>query len=102
MKTSKYEWLKRSRTFLYDAYWPPFTSEPKYTPEEGIAVAKRMNANVIRFGSIGKWGMYPSKIFPHHPDLRGRDLLGGTIDLAHRNGIKIIVYIQCHTPSQRK
>jgi len=52
-----------------------------------------MNANVIRFGSIGKWALYPSKIMPRHPDLKERDLLGGTIDLAHRNGIKIIVYI---------
>ncbi|OGV38277.1 MAG: hypothetical protein A2X48_07040 [Lentisphaerae bacterium GWF2_49_21] len=88
-----YEWLRRSRTFLYDAYWPPFTPELKYTPEEGIAVAKRMNANVIRFGSIGKWALYPSKIMPRHPDLKGRDLLGKTIDLAHRNRMKIIVYI---------
>ncbi|HBC88991.1 MAG TPA: hypothetical protein DCZ94_18790 [Lentisphaeria bacterium] len=88
-----YEWLRRSRTFLYDAYWPPFTPELKYTSEDGIAVAKKMNANVIRFGSIGKWALYPSKIMPCHPNLKGQDLLGGTIDLAHRNGIKIIVYI---------
>jgi hypothetical protein len=38
---SKYEWLKRSRTFLFDAYWPPFTPELKYTAKNGIAVAKK-------------------------------------------------------------
>ncbi len=90
---NNYEWLRRSRTLLYDAYWPPFTPELKYTPEEGISVARKMNANVIRFGSVGKWALFPSKIMPRHPDLKGRDLLGRTIELAHRNGIKIIVYI---------
>lgn len=88
-----HEWLKRSRTFLYDAYWPPFTPELKYTAEDGIAIAKRMNANVIRFGSIGKWALYQSKIMPRHPDLKGRDLLGETVELAHRSGIKVIAYI---------
>jgi hypothetical protein len=90
---SYYEWLRRSRTLLYDAYWPPFTPELKYTAEDGIAVAKKMNANVIRFGSIGKWALYPSRIMPRHPALKGRNLLGETIRLAHKNGIKIIVYI---------
>jgi hypothetical protein len=52
-----------------------------------------MNANVIRFGSIGKWALFQSKIMPRHPELKGRDLLGETIKHGHKNGVKIIAYI---------
>jgi hypothetical protein len=39
---TRYEWLRRSRTLLYDAYWPPFYPELGYNAQKGIAVAKRM------------------------------------------------------------
>ena len=87
------EWLRRSRTLLYDAYWPPFYPRLDYDPEKGIAIAKKLNANAIRFGTIGKWALFPSKIMPQHPNLGGRDLLGETVKLALKNGIKIIGYI---------
>ena len=87
------EWLRRSRTLLYDAYWPPFYPRLDYDPGKGIAIAKKLNANAIRFGTIGKWALFPSKIMPQHPNLGGRDLLGETVTRASKNGIKIIGYI---------
>lgn len=90
---SEFEWLRLSRTLLYDAYWPPFYPSLDYKAEDGIQVAKELSANVIRFGSIGKWALYPSKIMPQHPDLQGRDLLGETIRLARESKIKTVVYI---------
>ena len=90
---SEFEWLRLSRTLLYDAYWPPFYPSLDYSAEKGIQVARELSANVIRFGSIGKWALYPSKIMPQHPDLKGRDLLGDTIDLAKKSDIKTVVYI---------
>ncbi len=36
---------------------------------------------------------YPSKIAPAHPSLNGRDLLNEMVEEAHRNGIKILVYV---------
>ncbi len=87
------EWLKRSRTLLYDAYWPPFHPRLDYDPAKGITVAKKLNANTIRFGTIGKWALYPSAVMPRHPSLGGRDLLGETIKLASKKGVKIVAYI---------
>ena len=64
------EWLRRSRTLLYDAYWPPFHPRLAYDPAEAVAPAVRLGADAIRFGTIGKWALYPSRVMPNHPDLR--------------------------------
>lgn len=88
-----YQWLRESRTFLYDAYWPPFAPDLEYEPAAAIAMAKQMGANTIRFGCIGKWALYPSDIIPQHPDLEGRDLLGETMKLARDENIKMIAYV---------
>ena len=85
--------LKSLRTFLYDAYWPPFTPGLNYDPAHGIELCKKANANAIRFGSIGKYALYPSKIVPNHPKLNNRDLLQETIDAGKEAGIRVIGYI---------
>ncbi len=85
--------LKELRTFLYDAYWPPFAPELAYDPAYGIELCKKAGANAIRFGSIGKYAMYPSRIIPHHPKLDGRNLLQETIEIGEKEGIKVIGYI---------
>ncbi|MBN8218060.1 MAG: hypothetical protein J0L75_15565 [Spirochaetes bacterium] len=92
-KKNAYEWLRRSRTLLYDAYWPPFYPELGYTAERGVAVAKRLHADVIRFGTIGKWALYPSRVMPRHPALGKRDLLGETVRLSKKAGIRVMAYI---------
>lgn len=86
-------WLRRSRTLLYDAYWPPFHPRLAYDPAEGVATAVRLGADAIRFGTIGKWALYPSRVMPSHPDLGGRDLVAETIRHAHAAGIRVIGYV---------
>ena len=85
--------LKSLRTFLYDAYWPPFTPELNYDAEHGIELCRKADANAIRFGSIGKYALYPSRIVRQHPRLNGRDLLQETITAGEKAGIKVIGYI---------
>jgi putative glycosyl hydrolase-like family 6 (GHL6) protein/glycosyl hydrolase family 42 (putative beta-galactosidase) len=86
--------MKNLRTFLYDAYWPPFTPDiGEYDPEKAVKTATDMGANAIRMASVGKWAIYPSNIMPQHPELNGRDLLGETVTLAEQAGIKVIIYI---------
>jgi len=85
--------LKSLRTFLYDAYWPPFTPELSYDAAHGVELCKKANANAIRFGSIGKYALYPSRIIPHHPKLNGRDLLQETIVAGKEAGIRVVGYI---------
>jgi hypothetical protein len=86
-------WFKTLRTLLYDAYWPPFHPRLDYDPGRGVAVAKAMGANAIRFGTIGKWALFQSQVMPRHPDLGGRDLLADTLSAARREGIKVIAYV---------
>ena len=93
MTDAPFAWFKTLRTLLYDAYWPPFHPRLDYVPARGVAVAKEMGANAIRFGTIGKWALFQSKVMPHHPDLGGRDLLADTLAAAHREGIKVIAYV---------
>ena len=81
--------LKKLRTFLYDAYWPPFAPELAFDAKRGAALCRAAGADSVRFGSIGKYAFYPSKIYPQHPDLNGRDLLQEMID----TGIKVVAYI---------
>jgi len=90
---SSFEWFRSLRTLLYDAYWPPFHPKLDYDPAKGVRVAKEMNANAIRFGSIGKWALYQSKTMFKHAELGGRDLLGETVALARKSGVKTIAYI---------
>ena len=81
--------LKKLRTFLYDAYWPPFAPELSFDAKRGAELCRAANADSVRFGSIGKYAFYPSKVYPQHPDLNGRDLLQEMID----TGIKVVAYI---------
>lgn len=91
--TTSRAWLRTSRTMLYDAYWPPFHPTLAYDPVEAVATAHRMGADTIRFGSIGKWALYPSAVMPQHPQLGGRDLLAETIAQAHAVGIRVVGYV---------
>lgn len=88
-----YDWLRRSRTLLYDAYWPPFHPRLAYDPAHGVATAQAMQADAIRFGTIGKWALFPSAHMPHHPELGGRDLLAETVAAAHAAGIRVVGYV---------
>ena len=81
--------LLNLKTLLYDAYWPPFAPELKYDAQHGKDICRKLGADSVRFGCIGKYALYPSRIYPQHPDLAGRDLLQETIE----TGIKVIAYI---------
>lgn len=88
-----FEWLRRSRTLLLDAYWPPFHPTLAYEPAQAVATTQAMGADTIRFGTIGKWALYPSAVMPNHPALAGRDLLAETIHHAHAAGIRVVGYV---------
>jgi Hypothetical glycosyl hydrolase 6/Beta-galactosidase trimerisation domain len=88
----QYSWLQQSRTLLIDAYWPPLNPTLEFDAEKLIQTAKNVNANAIRFGTIGKYALIQNDFIPLHPDLGGRDLLAETIEAAKGTDIKIIAY----------
>ena len=88
-----HEWIRRARVFLMDNYHPPFWPDLEFDAEKLVDVAQRYHVNAIRFGSAGKWAVFPNDFWPPHPQLGDRDLIHEILDAAHPRGIKVITYI---------
>jgi len=86
-------WLKTARVFLIDAYQPPFVPELEYNAEELAETMVDMHANVLRFGTMGKFATIQGVRFSTHPDQGDRDLLQESIDACKPRNIKVIPYI---------
>ncbi len=90
----QYPWLQSSRTLLIDAYWPPLNPDlAEFDANLLVKTLKRLNADTIRFGTIGKYALIQNNFVPFHPNLNGRDLLNETIVAATGENVKIIAYI---------
>jgi hypothetical protein len=89
----KYEWLRRSRTLLIDAYWPPLNPRLDFDAKMLADVCGKMHADTVRFGAAGKYGLIQNDIFPRHPELGNRDLLRETIDHLSPQGVRVVGYV---------
>lgn len=54
-KDDQFNWMQTSRVFLMDAYQLPFVPELEYDVKAVADAMIDMNANVIRFGTMGKY-----------------------------------------------
>ncbi|MAE65069.1 MAG: hypothetical protein CMJ18_12435 [Phycisphaeraceae bacterium] len=89
----RFEWVRRARVFMMDNYHPPFWPDLEFDARRLVEVARRYHANVIRFGSAGKWSVFPNEFWPPHPQLGSRDLVDEVLTEAHAHGMKVITYI---------
>lgn len=87
------DWLKTARVFLIDAYQPPFVPELEYNAELLAETMADMHANILRFGTMGKFATIQGVRFSTHPDQGDRDLLQETIDACKPKNIRVIPYI---------
>jgi putative glycosyl hydrolase-like family 6 (GHL6) protein len=92
-KGEGHNWIQTARIFLIDAYQPPFAPELEYDAKAVVKTMLDMNANVLRFGTMGKYATIQGIRFSVHPDQGDRDLLSETIDACKPQGIKVIPYI---------
>ena len=76
-----------------DAYQPPIAPVLEYDAEAFAETMVEMNANVLRFGTMGKYATIQGIRFSTHPDQGDRDFLQETIDACKPRGIKVIPYI---------
>lgn len=88
-----HEWVRRARTFQIEQYHPPFWPDIDFDAKQLVDVVRKYHANAIRFGSAGKWAVFPNEFFPPHPQLGERDLLAETIAEAHARDVRVIGYI---------
>lgn len=89
----RHEWVRRARIFLMDNYHPPFWPDLTFDARRLVAVARQYHANAIRFGSAGKWSVFPNAFWPSHPQLGGRDLIDEVLHEAHAHDMRVIAYI---------
>jgi len=93
-----YNWLKTGRVHIIDGYCPPLYPKIDFDADRMVQIIKETGGNIVRMQPIGYYAYYPTKHFPVHPDLGGRDLLQEMIDVCKPEGIKVIPYIPVGHP----
>ena len=61
----------------------------RWTPEQIVEIAVRLNANVLNMMVVNEWGQayWPSPHLPMQPELNGEDRLGAVIEQARQAGL---------------
>ncbi|MEW6359177.1 MAG: hypothetical protein AB1696_22775 [Planctomycetota bacterium] len=85
------DWLRRARGIVLDAYSPPFFPEIEYDAVQTIRMMKRIGADTVCLGAIGKWAYFPNEFIAPHPGLGQRDLIQETLDAARAEKMCVVV-----------
>jgi len=97
--SSTLEWAKLPRILIAEGYTPPFNPDFEYEAERALEIAKSLNADAIRVPAAAYNAFYPTRTnYPVHPGLRGRDAVGQTVDLFHKAGLRVVVYVPLFHP----
>lgn len=96
--SSSHEWLrKRQRIYWYDQYAlnDQDTAFAHYDPDRIAAEMAATGAEIIAVYAANQFSVayYPSKIWPMHPNLKGRDYFGEVSERLQSQGQKVIAYI---------
>jgi hypothetical protein len=86
-------WMRTARSFLIDAYEPPFATILEYDAKALAETMVQMNANNVRIATMGKYALIQGVRFSKHPELGNRDILAETIAACKPRGIHVIPYI---------
>lgn len=100
-KTENSSWIHSCRTLIAEAYNPPFYPSFDYRAERAVAIAKRLNADSFRYPAASYFAYFPTRTqYPIHPELKGAgtDPMRETIDLCHRQGLKVVAYMPLNHP----
>jgi hypothetical protein len=92
------EWLKRrARIYWYDQYAlnEQEVAFAKYDPDRITDELVATGADIIVVYAANQFSIayYPSKIWPQHPNLRGRDYVGDLVSRLRARGKKVVLYI---------
>ena len=95
---SPHDWLKkRQRIYWYDQYAlnDQETAFTHYDPDRIAAEMAATGAEIVAVYAANQFSVayYPSKIWPMHPNLKGRDYFGEVSSRLQAQGQKVIAYI---------
>ncbi|HOC70030.1 MAG TPA: beta-galactosidase trimerization domain-containing protein [Candidatus Hydrogenedentes bacterium] len=93
-----HDWLrKRQRIYWYDQYAlnEQETAFANYDPDRIAAELKTVGADIVAVYAANQFSVayYPSKVWPMHPNLKGRDYFGEVSSRLKAQGQKVIGYI---------
>ncbi len=93
-----HDWLrKRQRIYWYDQYAlnEQETAFANYDPDRIAAELKAVGADIVAVYAANQFSVayYPSKVWPMHPNLKGRDYFGEVSSRLKAQGQKVIGYI---------
>ena len=87
------DWLRYVRTVYFDGYSPPVYPHLKdFDARRLVETVLEVGGNLLRFQPIGYWAYYPSKVFPVHEELGGRDLIDEVARECRRAGVRQYCY----------
>src|SRR5208282_3012066 len=87
------DWLHYARTVYFDGYSPPVYPHMKdFDAKRLLEVVVELGGDLLRFQPIGFRAYYPSKAFPVHAELEGRDLIDEVARECRRVGVRQYCY----------
>ena len=95
---TNHDWLhKRQRIYWYDQYAlnDQETAFANYDPDRIAKEMAGVGAEIVAVYAANQFSVayYPSKIWPMHPNLKGRDYFGEVSSRLQAQGQKVIAYI---------
>ena len=87
------EWLHYTQAVYFDGYSQPLYPHMKnFDARRLVEVVTELGGNMLRFQPIGYRAYYPSKSFPLHDELEGRDLIDEVSRECRRAGLHLYCY----------
>jgi hypothetical protein len=87
------DWLRYAQVIYFDGYSQPLYPHMKnFDARRLLEVVRELGGNLLRFQPIGYRAYYPSKAFPLHDELDGRDLIDEVSRECRRAGLRLYCY----------
>jgi hypothetical protein len=87
------DWLRYARAVYFDGYSSPLYPHIKtFDAKQLVDLVVALGGDTLRFQPIGFRAYYPSKAFPVHPELRGRDLIDEVARECRKSGVHFYCY----------
>ena len=91
------DWLRYARTIYFDGYSPPLYPHFRdFDAKRLVECAIRLGGDTLRSQGIGYFAYFPTKHFPVHPELGGRDVIEEVSRECRRQGL----HHYCYSPYQ--
>jgi hypothetical protein len=87
------DWLRYARTIYFEGYAPPIWPHIRnFDAKRLVDIVLDLGGDTLRFQPIGYRAYYPSKVYPVHLELEGRDLIDEVSQECRRAGVHLYCY----------